>query len=112
MGVISRRRGVAAVAVVAAAALAAAGCGSSSNSSGGSNSNEKITLNVTIFQEFGYTKAGLYDQYMKDHPNITIKESGSGQGLGDENTKLDQTLAAGAGAGDTSSTFPSTGRTT
>jgi cellobiose transport system substrate-binding protein len=100
MGVISRRRGVAAVAVVAAAALAAAGCGSSSNNSGGSNSNEKITLNVTIFQEFGYTKAGLYDQYMKDHPNITIKESGAGQGLGDENTKLDQTLAAGAGAGD------------
>jgi cellobiose transport system substrate-binding protein len=37
---------------------------------------------------------------MQDHPNITIKELGNGQALGDENTKLDQTLAAGAGAGD------------
>jgi cellobiose transport system substrate-binding protein len=98
MGVISRRRGVAAVAVVAAAALAAAGC--STNKSGGNSSNEKITLTVTIFGEFGYTKAGLYQKYMQDHPNITIKELGNGQALGDENTKLDQTLAAGAGAGD------------
>jgi cellobiose transport system substrate-binding protein len=99
MGVISRRRGLAAVAVVAAAALVAAGC--SSNKSGSStSSNEKITLNVTIFGEFGYGKAGLYQKYMQQHPNITIKEIGNGQGLGDENTKLDQTLAAGAGAGD------------
>ena len=96
MGVISRRRGLAAVAVVAA--LAAAGCGSKSGNSG--SSNEKITLSVTIFGDFGYSKAGLYDKYMQAHPNITIKEIGNGQGLGDENTKLDQTLAAGAGAGD------------
>jgi cellobiose transport system substrate-binding protein len=99
MGVISRRRGLAAVAVVAATALAAAGCGSKS-SNNNSSSNEKITLSVTIFGDFGYTKAGLYDKYMQAHPNITIKEIGNGQGLGDENTKLDQTLAAGAGAGD------------
>ncbi|HEY2672256.1 MAG TPA: extracellular solute-binding protein [Rugosimonospora sp.] len=98
MGVISRRRGFAAVAVVAVAALvAAAGC-----SKGGGSSNGKITLTVTVFGEFGYStaKAGLYDKYMQTHPNITIKEVGNGQGLGDENTKLDQTLAAGAGAGD------------
>jgi cellobiose transport system substrate-binding protein len=96
MGVISRRRGFAAVAVVAAAALvAAAGCGKSSGSSDG-----KITLSVTVFGDFGYGKAGLYDKYMQEHPNIKIKELGNGQGLTDENTKLDQTLAAGAGAGD------------
>jgi cellobiose transport system substrate-binding protein len=99
MGVISRRRALAAVAVIATAALAAAGCGSKSGNSTG-NSNEKITLSVTIFGDFGYSKAGLYDKYMQAHPNITIKEIGNGQGLGDENTKLDQTLAAGAGAGD------------
>jgi cellobiose transport system substrate-binding protein len=97
MGVISRRRGLAAVAVVAAAALAVAGCGKSGT---GSSSNDKITLSVTVFGDFGYTKAGLYDKYMQAHPNVTIKEIGNGQGLGDENTKLDQTLAAGAGAGD------------
>lgn len=97
MGVISRRRGFAAVAVVAAAALvAAAGCGKSS----GSSSDGKITLSVTVFGDFGYGKAGLYDKYMQQHPNIKIKELGNGQGLSDENTKLDQTLAAGAGASD------------
>jgi cellobiose transport system substrate-binding protein len=97
MGVISRRRGLTAIAVVAAAALAVAGCGKSGT---GSSSNEKITLTVTVFGDFGYSKAGLYDKYMQAHPNVTIKEIGNGQGLGDENTKLDQTLAAGAGAGD------------
>ncbi|GAA5181354.1 ABC transporter substrate-binding protein [Rugosimonospora acidiphila] len=98
MGVISRRRGFAAVAVVAAAALVAAGCSKSDTASG----DKKITLTVTVYGEFGYetAKAGLYDKYMQTHPNITIKEIGEGQQLGDENTKLDQTLAAGAGAGD------------
>lgn len=99
MGVISRRRGFAAVAVVAAAALvAAAGCSKNSDTSSGG----KITLTVTVFGDFGYSTAGagLYDKYMQSHPNITIKELGNGQGLGDENTKLDQTLAAGSGASD------------
>jgi cellobiose transport system substrate-binding protein len=98
MGVFSRRRRFAAVAVVAAAALVATvGCSKSGNSA-----SDKITLSVTVFGDFGYSsaKAGLYDKYMQAHPNITIKELGNGQGLTDENTKLDQTLAAGAGASD------------
>jgi len=98
MGVISRRRGYAAVAVVAAAALAvSAGC---SKSGSADSSNQKITLTVTVFGQFGYKEAGLYDKYMQTHPNITVKEAGTGQGLDDENNKLTQTLAAGAGAGD------------
>ncbi len=98
MGVLTRRRGYAAVALVAAAALAAAaGCSKSSSSS---SSNEKITLTVTVFGTFGYKEAGLYDKYQQQHPNITIKEVGTGQGLDDENNKLNQTLAAGSGAGD------------
>jgi cellobiose transport system substrate-binding protein len=97
MGVTSRRRGYAVVAVIAAATLAAAaGCSSDS----GSKSNEKITLTVTVFGQFGYKESGLYDKYTQAHPNITIKEAGTGQGLDDENNKLTQTLAAGAGAGD------------
>jgi len=99
MGVTSRRRGYAAVAVLAAALLAAAtGCSKSTTSSG--SSNEKITLTVTVFGTFGYKEAGLYDKYTQLHPNVTIKEQGTGQSLDDENNKLNQTLAAGSGAGD------------
>jgi cellobiose transport system substrate-binding protein len=100
MGVMSRRRGYAAVALVATAALAAVtGC-STSDSGSKANSNEKITLTVTVFGTFGYKEAGLYDKYHQLHPNITVKEEGTNQGLDDENNKLSQTLAAGAGAGD------------
>lgn len=94
-----RRRGFAAVALAAGLVLAAAGCGSS-NSNGSGNSNQPIQLTVTVFGEFGYGKAGLYDKYHQLHPNITVKELGTGQGLDAENTKLDSVLAAGAGASD------------
>jgi cellobiose transport system substrate-binding protein len=100
MGVTSRRRTFAAVALVATAALATAAC-SKSPSPGGTTAPENITLSVEVFGNFGYTEAGLYAAYHAAHPNITIKETGTGQGLGDENTKLDGWLAAGgAGASD------------
>jgi cellobiose transport system substrate-binding protein len=99
MGVITRRRGFAAVALAAAIGLATAGCGSSNNGSG-SNSTTPITLSITVFGDFGSQKAGLYTKYHELHPNITVKEVGTNQGLGDENTKLDSVLAAGAGATD------------
>jgi cellobiose transport system substrate-binding protein len=59
------------------AVVAAAGCGSSSDSGGGggSASNQKVTLTIGLFGTFGYKEAGLYDEYMKLHPNVTIKES-------------------------------------
>ncbi|MEU1402190.1 ABC transporter substrate-binding protein [Streptomyces sp. NPDC005728] len=76
----SRRLG----AVVAVAALTTgllAGCASdsddgSSNSDGGNGSGKgKITLTVGTFGVFGYKQAGLYDEYMKLHPDINIKEN-------------------------------------
>jgi cellobiose transport system substrate-binding protein len=97
MGLMSPRRASVAAALAAALALTATGC--SSNGSSGS-STDKITLTVTVFGTFGYKEAGLYDAYTKAHPNITIKEQGTGQSLDDENNKLNQTLAAGSGAGD------------
>lgn len=102
MGVVTRRRGFAAVAVVAAVALAAAaGCSkSNSGSSTGSNSNEKITLHFLVFGDFGYKTAGLYQKYMQAHPNVTVVEDGSGQGLDDENGKLKTALAAGTAPAD------------
>ena len=101
MGVTSRRRGIAAVAMAAAALLAVAtGCSKSSGSSS-PDANKKITLTIDVFGTFGYTEAGLYAKYHQLHPNVTVVERGTGQGLGDENTKLTQWMAAnGAGAGD------------
>ncbi|AGS69768.1 sugar binding secreted protein [Streptomyces collinus Tu 365] len=71
------------MAFTAVAALATgllAGCandsddGSSNNSDGG-NGKGDITLTVGTFGVFGYKQAGLYDEYMKLHPDINIKEN-------------------------------------
>lgn len=71
------------MAFAAAAALTTgllAGCAQDSDdgsdgSSAGGDSNGKITLTVGTFGVFGYKQAGLYDEYMQQHPNIRIKEN-------------------------------------
>ncbi|MER6137224.1 ABC transporter substrate-binding protein [Streptomyces sp. NPDC001815] len=71
------------VALAAAAALTTgllAGCADdgddgSSNSDGGTSGGGKTTLTVGTFGVFGYKQAGLYDEYMKQNPDITIKEN-------------------------------------
>ncbi|MEV4561111.1 ABC transporter substrate-binding protein [Kitasatospora sp. NPDC049285] len=71
-----RRAAVLATAVLASSALLLTACSSSAKSgSDGSSaaSGAKITLNVGDFGTFGYKEAGLYDEYMAAHPNITIK---------------------------------------
>ncbi|UJA08409.1 ABC transporter substrate-binding protein [Streptomyces collinus] len=79
----SIRRSQRLMAFTAVAALATgllAGCandsddGSSNNSDGG-NGKGDITLTVGTFGVFGYKQAGLYDEYMKLHPDINIKEN-------------------------------------
>ncbi|MGW1001637.1 ABC transporter substrate-binding protein [Streptomyces sp. NPDC002520] len=69
-------------ALVAVAALTTgllAGCakdsddGSSVTSDGGGKG--KTTLTIGTFGVFGYKQAGLYDEYMKLHPDISIKEN-------------------------------------
>ncbi|GAA2501450.1 ABC transporter substrate-binding protein [Streptomyces longisporus] len=78
----STRRSRRLMALAAVAALTTgllAGCSkdsdnSSSNDSGG-NSKGKTTLTIGTFGVFGYKQAGLYDEYMKLHPNISIKEN-------------------------------------
>ncbi|MGW2742082.1 ABC transporter substrate-binding protein [Streptomyces sp. NPDC001450] len=76
----SRRLG-AFVAVAALTTGLLAGCANdsddgSSNSDGGNGSGKgKITLTIGTFGVFGYKQAGLYDEYMKLHPNINIKEN-------------------------------------
>ena len=72
-----------------------AACGSGSDS-GGSSSNEKITLTVNLFGDFGYKD--LYAQYSQTHPNITVKENVTDYGTHHKN--LQAHLIAGAGAAD------------
>ncbi|RZS90174.1 cellobiose transport system substrate-binding protein [Motilibacter rhizosphaerae] len=50
-------------------------------SSGGAaaDSGEKVTLTVQTFGGFDFDTSGLYDAYMKLHPNITIKASSVAQ---------------------------------
>lgn len=71
------------VALAAAAALTTgllAGCADDSDDGpsgegGGNGGGGETTLTVGTFGTFGYKQAGLYDEYMKLHPDITIKEN-------------------------------------
>ncbi|MFB8086132.1 extracellular solute-binding protein [Streptomyces sp. NPDC055992] len=56
---------------VAGTLLAACGSGSTGDQAG----DGKVTLTVDLFGTFGFKEAGLYKEYEKSHPNITIKQS-------------------------------------
>ncbi|HEY0869651.1 MAG TPA: ABC transporter substrate-binding protein, partial [Acidothermaceae bacterium] len=57
------------------------------------------TITIGLFGTFGFKEAGLYDGYMKLHPNITIKEDDVEKS--DDYYKALQThLAAGSGLDD------------
>ena len=95
----ARHRGrfalVVALSAVLAATTACAGDGGKDKKTG--SNNEKITLNVDDFGTFGYQD--LYKQYMSQHPNIKINERNVPK-LDDYLPRLQQWIAAGAGAGD------------
>jgi cellobiose transport system substrate-binding protein len=56
-----------------------AGCasddGKKDDNAGSGGGGGKTTLTLGVFGVFGLKEAGLYDQYMKLHPNITIKQT-------------------------------------
>ncbi|MZD07383.1 extracellular solute-binding protein [Streptomyces sp. SID5785] len=58
---------------VALACTLLAACGS--GSTGAQDDGGKVTLTVDLFGTFGFKEAGLYKEYEKLHPNITIKQS-------------------------------------
>jgi cellobiose transport system substrate-binding protein len=95
-----RSRRLAAIAIASVAVLAVTtACGDDSGD-GDSESGGQITLTVDLFGEQGFGYEKLYEQYMKDNPNIKIVERGKGMGLGDYNTRLTQWIASNQGAGD------------
>lgn len=96
MGLSKQGRRYVAVAVAAVAVLASAAACSKSSDSG----SDKIVLNVSVFGDQGFGYEDLYQKYMKDHPNITIKETGKGTGLNDYNSRLIQYISSGTGAAD------------
>lgn len=94
-----RRAAVLATTGLTATALLLAGCSSSDWSSSKPDANGPITLTVSDFGQFGYKEAGLFAQYHKLHPNITVKEDTTA----DETTyyhKLLQKLNSGSGLSD------------
>ncbi|MCH0561713.1 MULTISPECIES: extracellular solute-binding protein [unclassified Streptomyces] len=83
---------------LAGALLAACGSGSSGSSESSTGGGE-ITLTVDLFGTFGFKEAGLYAEYEKLHPNITIKES-STENEADYWKALQTRLAGGGGLAD------------
>ena len=65
------RKGAAAVAALSATAIVLAGCAGGGGGEASADPDEKITLTVATFNNFGYTDEFL-QQYEDAHPNITI----------------------------------------
>ncbi|ACU74189.1 extracellular solute-binding protein family 1 [Catenulispora acidiphila DSM 44928] len=99
----ARKRSAAAIALLVSGAMLASGCSSSKSSSSSTktttDSGQQITLKVGLFGTFGFKEAGLYDQYMKLHPNIKIVED-SVEDEGQYYTSLQTHLSAGSGLDD------------
>ena len=69
------------------------------SSSGPCGTTEPTTLTVGLFGTFGFKENGLYDQYKKVCPNITVKEDVVEQSA-DYWTRLKTRLASGSGLDD------------
>ena len=98
----------ASAATLMALTLGAAACGSGGSSDDDSEAissskpcgtDEDTTVTVGLFGTFGFKENGLYDEYMKKCPNITIKEDVVTQSA-DYWTRLKTRLASGSGLAD------------
>lgn len=90
-----RTKFAAVVAGAASIALITTGCSAGADSGGSADG--KITLTVATFNEFGYE--GLFEQYEKDNPNVTIKHKKAATS-NEARDNLTTRLAAGSGLSD------------
>lgn len=82
--------------VLAGTLLAACGSGTSDSSD---SANGKVTLTVDLFGSFGYKEAGLYAEYEKLNPGVTIKQTDT-EDEADYWKSLQTRLAGGGGLAD------------
>ncbi|MET7682884.1 extracellular solute-binding protein [Streptomyces sp. NPDC005423] len=94
-----RRAAVLTTTALTASALLLTGCSSDDSGSDAADSNGNITLNVADYGQFGYKEAGLFAQYHKLHPKITVKEEVTANEQ-DYYPKLLQQLNTGSGLAD------------
>jgi cellobiose transport system substrate-binding protein len=92
--------GSSSAAPVTSSSAPSASSGTSASTTGvNCGTTDKTTVTIGLFGTFGYKENGLYDQYQKLCPNITIKEDDVEQ-ASDYWTKLKTHLAAGSGVDD------------
>ncbi len=68
------RRSAVAVAAFSATALVLAGCAGGGSDDGSGSGDDKITLTIATFNDFGYTDE-LLQEYMDANPNITVEHT-------------------------------------
>ncbi|MFD3436587.1 ABC transporter substrate-binding protein [Streptomyces sp. NPDC058685] len=93
------KRAVVRVGAVALTGALLAACGSGSSDGASDSANGKVTITVDLFGSFGYKEAGLYAEYEKLHPNVTIKQSDT-EDEQDYWKSLQTRLAGGGGLAD------------
>ncbi|MFD6250715.1 ABC transporter substrate-binding protein [Streptomyces roseolus] len=85
-------------AVVLTGSLLAA-CGSGASDTASDKAGGKVTVTVDLFGSFGYKEAGLYAEYEKLHPEVTIKQTDT-EDEADYWKSLQTRLAGGGGLAD------------
>ena len=66
----SRRRATAAVAGLLSASLVLTACGGNDGSS--TTEDGRTVVTISLFGTFGYEEVGLFEQYEKEHPDVSI----------------------------------------
>ncbi|MFF7200148.1 MULTISPECIES: ABC transporter substrate-binding protein [unclassified Streptomyces] len=93
------KRAVVRVGAVALTGALLAACGSGSSDGASDSADGKVTITVDLFGSFGYKEAGLYAEYEKLHPGVTIKQSDT-EDEQDYWKSLQTRLAGGGGLAD------------
>ncbi|MER7664091.1 MULTISPECIES: extracellular solute-binding protein [unclassified Streptomyces] len=93
------KRAVVRVGAVALTGALLAACGSGSSDGASDSADGKVTITVDLFGSFGYKEAGLYAEYEKLHPNVTIKQTDT-EDEQDYWKSLQTRLAGGGGLAD------------